>query len=279
MAVTQPSIYSAPFDAIATRYDETFTSSLIGQAQRAAVWRELEKTFQAGDRVLEIGCGTGVDACFLAERGVEVFACDSSAEMITQAERRIRDRGLRSLVHPRQLRAEEIVSLATGRPYDGAFSNFGVLNCLENLAEVGRMLAGLMKPEATCLLCWMGPLCLWEMGWYLAHGNRSKAFRRLKREGVDARLADGALVHVRYPSVKAVAHAFGPHFRLRSIKGIGIAIPPSYLEGWARRRPGWLRVGERADSLLALCPGIRLMGDHVLARLQRVPLSQATQSK
>jgi ubiquinone/menaquinone biosynthesis C-methylase UbiE len=69
MSTAQPQVLAAPFDAVAARYDETFTFSRIGQAQRAAVWRELAKTFQAGDRTLEIGCGTGVDACFLAEIG------------------------------------------------------------------------------------------------------------------------------------------------------------------------------------------------------------------
>lgn len=65
MSAIQQQAYSAPFDAVAARYDETFTRSLIGQAQRSAVWRELEKTFHPGDRILEVGCGTGVDACFL----------------------------------------------------------------------------------------------------------------------------------------------------------------------------------------------------------------------
>lgn len=278
MAVMQSSPYSAPFDAIAAGYDETFTSSLIGQAQRAAVWRELAKTFRAGDRVLEIGCGTGVDACFLADRGVEVLACDSSAEMIAQTERRVRAREVHSLVRPHQLRAEDIAVLSDGRPFDGAFSNFGALNCLGDLSKLGQTLAGLMKPGATCLLCWMGPLCLWEMGWYSAHGDRSKAFRRLKREGVEARLADSASVHVQYPSVKAVTHAFVPHFRVRSVKGIGVAVPPSYLEGWARQRPRWLRACERVDSVLSRIPGIRLLGDHVLVKLQRASLA-STQSK
>lgn len=278
MALTQSAAYSAPFDAIAARYDETFTSSLIGQAQRMAVWRELETTFRAGDRVLEIGCGTGVDACFLADRGVEVLACDSSSEMIALTERKIRDREVQSLVRPHQLRAEDIAKLSAKGPFDGAFSNFGPLNCVGDLTELGRMLASLVKPGATCLLCWMGPLCLWEMGWYLAQGDRSKAFRRLKREGVDARLSDGAVVHVKYPSVKAVARAFAPHFHLKSIKGIGVSIPPSYLEGFARRHPRWLRAWERTDSLLARIPGLRLLGDHVLVRLQRGSL-QAAQGK
>jgi ubiquinone/menaquinone biosynthesis C-methylase UbiE len=72
----------SPFDAVADSYDQGFTFSKIGQAQRAAVWKELSRAFRSGDRVLEIGCGTGIDACFLAERGVSVVACDSSAAMI-----------------------------------------------------------------------------------------------------------------------------------------------------------------------------------------------------
>ena len=59
MAFAQAQIYAAPFDAIAERYDETFTRSKIGRAQRASVWKELERVFRPGDRVLEIGCGNG----------------------------------------------------------------------------------------------------------------------------------------------------------------------------------------------------------------------------
>ena len=101
-AAPQP-IFTAPFDAVAERYDETFTSSIIGRAQRAVVWKELEKTFRAGDRVLEIGCGTGADACFLADRGVYVTATDASAQMIEVTSRRIRTNGLDNFAHPRVL--------------------------------------------------------------------------------------------------------------------------------------------------------------------------------
>src|SRR5580700_6520470 len=93
MSATQP-FYAAPFDAVANRYDETFTSSSIGRAQRLAVWAEMAKVFRPGDRALEIGCGTGVDACFLAERGVQVVASDSSSQMIAVAERRVQQNGL-----------------------------------------------------------------------------------------------------------------------------------------------------------------------------------------
>jgi ubiquinone/menaquinone biosynthesis C-methylase UbiE len=268
MSVTQP-FYAAPFDAVANRYDETFTSSSIGRAQRLAVWAEMAKVFRPGDRALEIGCGTGVDACFLAERGVQVVASDSSSQMIAVAERRVQQNGLQKLVQPLVLRAEDIGTFSTEELFDGAFSNFGVLNCVEDLRWLARDLAKLLKPGATLLLCWMAPYCLWEMLWYLAQGKTDKAFRRLHPDGVTATIGDGSFVRIHYPSVSSLARAFTPEFRLKSVKGIGIAVPPSYLEPWARRHPCWLRLLERADLCMGRCPGVRALADHVLVQLQR----------
>jgi ubiquinone/menaquinone biosynthesis C-methylase UbiE len=265
----QPQIEAVAFDAVASRYDETFTTSKIGQAQRAAVWSELAKTFRRGDRVLEIGCGTGVDASFLAEHGVHVVAFDSSSQMIAVTARRVLESGQQDLVQPRLLRAEEISTLQSDELFDGAFSNFGALNCVEDLRRLAQDLARLLRPGATALLCWMGPYCLWEMIWYLAHGNRDKAFRRLHRDAITARIADGAFVRVRYPPVSLLARVFAPEFRLQSFKGIGVAVPPSYLEITAQRYPRLLRLCERADLGLGKCPGIRTLADHVLLRFQR----------
>jgi len=270
MSAAQQHAYPAPFDAVAPRYDETFSSSLIGQAQRAAVWSELAKTFHPGNRILEIGCGTGIDACFLAERGVQVVASDASSQMIEMATRRIEERHLRKIVRPCVLRAEDISTLPSDESFDGAFSNFGALNCVEDICALAASLARLLKPGAQALLCWMGPYCLWEMVWYFAQGNTDKAFRRLHRDGVTARIADGASLRVHYPSVKFLALIFAPEFRVRSIKGVGIAVPPSYLEPWAERHPRLFNFASEIDSCLARCPGFRLLGDHVLVRLQRV---------
>ncbi len=269
MSVTHSQFTPAPFDAVAARYDQTFTFSAIGQAQRAAVWRELADTFRAGDRVLEIGCGTGIDACFLASRGVAVVACDPSAEMIRVLTQRAAGMDLEKAVQARVLGAEDISSLRAEQRFDGAFSNFGAINCVEDLRKLGNDLGALLKPGAAVVLCWMGPCCLWEQVWYLLHGNREKAFRRFERDGVEARIADGAFVLVRYPSLGHIRRIFAPEFRVKSARGIGVAVPPSYLESWAQRHPRVLGISERADLLLARFPGIRSLGDHVLVRLQR----------
>ena len=274
MSATQPQIYPTPFDAVAARYDEAFTASKIGQAQRASVWRELERTFRLGDRVLEIGCGTAVDACFLAERGVRVIACDSSAQMIAVAARRIQERQLQKLVQPLLLRAENIAALPAPAKFDGAFSNFGALNCVEDLRQLAQDLAQLLRPGATALLCWMGACCLWETIWYLAGANPAKAFRRFRRGRVSARLAEGVSIRIQYFSVRTLARTFAPEFRLESLKGIGVTVPPSYLEPWIQHSPRLLDVAVRADTVLGRCPGIRALADHVLLRFRRLPSTQ-----
>jgi SAM-dependent methyltransferase len=268
LAADKP-LHGAPFDAVADDYDQLFTLSKIGQAQRVSVWTELKKTFRSGHRVLEIGCGTGVDACFLASCGVRVVACDSSQRMLAVAGRRVREAGNSELVQPRLLRAEEMSELRDSRSFDGAFSNFGALNCVKDLRRLALDLGHVLPLGASLLLCLMGPCCLWEIVWYLTHGNPRKAFRRLHSKGVDARLADGAFVHVLYPSIRSVTRMFAPEFRLKSVKGIGVAVPPSYLEPLALRFPRAFALQERADSLLGECPGIRSLADHVLLGFER----------
>jgi SAM-dependent methyltransferase len=269
MSAAQQPVVPAPFDAVAIRYDETFTASKIGRAQRRAVWSELGKAFAPGDRILEIGCGTGVDACFLAERGIRVLACDSSSEMIAVAARRIQETGHQRLVQPLLLRAEDIATLPAGELFDGAFSNFGALNCVADLRRMACDLGRRLPPGRLALLCWMGSCCLWEMIWYLAQGNPEKAFRRRNRNGTTARIAEGVFVQVYYPAVRLLARTFAPEFRLTSFKGIGVAVPPSYLEPWARRHLRWLQLFERADSCIGRGPGIRALADHVLLRFER----------
>lgn len=83
---TLPTRSSAAYwNVVAETYDQVFPETLIGRAQREIVWQELACVFQAGQRILELNCGTGVDAVHLAESGVRVLACDISPRMIELA--------------------------------------------------------------------------------------------------------------------------------------------------------------------------------------------------
>ena len=261
--------YTAPFDAVAAKYDETFTHSLIGWAQRHATWRELDRAFRPGQRVLELNCGTGIDAVHLADRGVEVVACDVSPRMIEVARQRLRRTAPRATIDFRVLATEEIAELQGTGPFDGAFSNFAGLNCVLNLPFVASNLAPLLKPGAPAVLCFAGRYVGWEALWYLLRGNPRKAFRRLQKSPLAARIAEGVSVEIHYPSVREVGRIFTPEFRLRRWKGVGVAVPPSYLEPHAMRFPRVMGVLEGIDRMAGRCPLVRGLADHVLLTFER----------
>ena len=265
-AMTQPR--PAPFDALAESYDRIFTDSLIGRAQRSATWRHLDSTFLPGQRVLELNCGTGVDALHLAERNVQVDAYDASSAMISVANRRLAA-GRRLPVRFEVLATEELGTIDS--VYDGAFSNFGGLNCVKDLRQVADNLARLVRPLGYVVLCLASRFCLWETAWWLAHGKPAKSFRRLRNGGTTAELSPGSVVRVQYPSVHELRRLFAPEFSLLAVHGIGLFVPPSYVEPHARRFPTLLRAAKRLDGLFGSVPFLRGLADHVLLTFRRVP--------
>ena len=256
------------FDTIAESYDSLFTASLIGRSQRAAVWRKAQSVFRAEDRVLELNCGTGTDAFFLASLGLTVTACDASPRMIEQAQRQKASEASRAAVDFRVLCTESLDQLPSDLPFDGAFSNFSGLNCISDLSKTWRLLAHRLRPGAQVLVCLSTRFCIWEILHYLSKRQFHKGLRRC-RGAAEATLG-GNSFPVYYPTLRSLRRSFRPMFRLCSISGIGITVPPSYLESWARRNPAVFRFCEAVDRLFCEWPGIRVIGDHMLLHLERV---------
>jgi 2-polyprenyl-3-methyl-5-hydroxy-6-metoxy-1,4-benzoquinol methylase len=257
----------AAFDRMAGSYDGVFTESAVGRAQRNVVWDVLRRTFRTGDRVLELNCGTGEDALFLAGRGISVLACDASVAMIEVARRRAASSGTMASAQFRVLRNEDLQLLGETPRFDGVLSNFSGLNCVADLQQVGGNLAKLLRPGGAALLCLSTRICLWEIAWHGARANFRKAFRRVGGKSV-ARL-DGVSLPVWYPRIGQVRRAFSPWFRLRSIRAVGLFVPPSYVERWASAHRRILKVLQTMDRRCATWPVLRAVGDHVLLKFER----------
>ncbi len=56
---------------------------------RNLLWERYARLFRPGDAVLDVGCGTGIDALFLARSAVRVVGIDASPSMIAQARARL----------------------------------------------------------------------------------------------------------------------------------------------------------------------------------------------
>lgn len=278
-------VSESPFDSMAADYDRNFTNSAIGTLMRQAVWRRLDVCFRPGDRVLELNCGTGADALYLAQRGVRMLATDVAPAMLDVVRAKVQRAGLEGMVETQRLAIEDLTRRQEDRetsrldaislspclpvswsgPFDGALSNFGGLNCVANLGPVAAGLAACLRPGAMALLCVMGPLLPWEWAWFLRRRQPAKAFRRLRRGGVGWRG-----LTIRYPSIAALRRAFAPWFRLRRASAVGALLPPSYAEGWAARHPRLLSQLNRWERRLEALPPLPWLADHYLLELERL---------
>jgi SAM-dependent methyltransferase len=255
------------FDRLARNYDDTFTRSAIGRAQRNAIWDVLPRFFNSGDRILELNCGTGEDAIFLARRGISVFAYDASPRMVEATRSRVLRESLDGRVQVELLATEDLDTFPQLQLFDGVFSNFSGLNCVADLEATARHLSQLVKPGASIVICLCTRFCFFEILWFLMHGEFRKAFRRTSGRA-RARL-EGFQVRLQYPTLRRLRRIFSPDFKLRFCRGVGIFVPPSYVEPWACKHPRGLRMLESIDRLICDLPGFRVVGDHFLVCFER----------
>jgi len=84
----QPQEVAAMFDGVAAKYDLTNDVLSLGQSRlwRRAVAQALD--VRAGERVLDLGAGTGTSSLPFAAAGAEVVPCDFSIGMLTEGKKR-----------------------------------------------------------------------------------------------------------------------------------------------------------------------------------------------
>jgi ubiquinone/menaquinone biosynthesis C-methylase UbiE len=260
---------SRAFDEIASRYDSQWTDSAIGQLQRKASWRLLDRVFQPGHHVLDLGCGTGVDAVYLTRRGMTVHAIDVAPAMIAIARRRSEEASLCGRLRTQVLGIEDLDFLPGEQVYDGVVSNFSPLNCVADLEPVAAQLHRLVRPGGTLVFCLMTRFCLWETLWYPLRGELKKASRRWRSPQSEARAGSNETFPVYHQSTRDVEAAFAPAFRLIHREGLGIFVPPSDANPALGRFPKLLQAMARLDRVVAAWPGFRSLGDHRLLVFQR----------
>jgi SAM-dependent methyltransferase len=251
------------FDTVAEAYDGQFTRTRIGAAMRAAVWARCAARFRPGFRILEMNCGTGEDARWLASQGMQVLATDISPRMIEVAQRKLSGLAENHAVQFQMLAWEQLGQLQAA-PFDGMLSNFGGLNCVADLTGAAGSLASRLRPGAVAVLCIMGPRVPWEWLWFLAHGRPDAAFRRLRRS------REWSGITVRYPSITATVNAFAAHFRLLRVGAIGALLPPPYTEASLGRYPRLLASLERAERRWEDRWPLPQLADHYLLELERL---------
>ncbi len=91
---------------------------------------------KAGERILDLGCGTGVLTAVIAERGAEVFGIDRSPEMVAQA---------KSKFPALEFEVVDATQMKFAADFDAVFSN-AVLHWIPEAEKVIAGVARALKP-------------------------------------------------------------------------------------------------------------------------------------
>jgi SAM-dependent methyltransferase len=122
------------YDAMASVYDdvtahhdyETWLANLLGV---------LEQNGLRGDRLLDVGCGTGKSFLPMLPRGWQITGCDISRSMLRLARRKVDD-----AVH---LEAADMRALPRLGEFDLVWALDDAINYLLNTEELGQALSGM----------------------------------------------------------------------------------------------------------------------------------------
>lgn len=255
------------FDSVAAVYDGPVGNNALIQRMRRQLWRAVMAELPPRARLLDLGCGTGIDAVYLGRRGYRVLATDWSAAMVERTRVRIAENGLHDAVRAEAIGMHQLGRLA-GERFDGVYSDLGALNCVPDPSIVARACATLLKPGGRIVASVIGRWCPWEQIYYRLRGSAERARLRGAHDSVPVSL-NGHRVWTRYYTPRELYAAFADEFALTSCRGLGLLLPPPYLIHWYKRLGPLFRALGWLDDRLGSVPPLRGVGDHFLIVMTR----------
>ena len=263
------------FDTVAPAYDDLYgpsTNELMAWLRRESITVLLDM-FPKDAHLLEIGCGTGDDAIRLARAGRTILATDISSAMTSITQDKAQSANLDDHIDVMTLAAGELATLPMDRLFDGAYSNFGPLNCEPDLNKFASTLSQLLRAGSTFICSVMAPICPIEIVWFALHLQPGKALRRLKRgwhpAGIIGPGGTRSTVPTRYLSLRALREAFAPDFALEYAMSLPLVLPPPYLNDvYIKNRQLWNALEPLERRLRDRWP-LNRVGDHLLVVMRR----------
>jgi ubiquinone/menaquinone biosynthesis C-methylase UbiE len=256
------------FDSVAADYDGPRGNNALIQEMRAEMWRWLDATFAPGSHLLDLGCGTGLDAVRMAHLGHRVTAIDWSEQMVKRTNERAAQERLETQVEARVAGAHELQRLEGQEKYDGAYSNLGPLNCVPDLSALSRELFRLLRPGAALVFTVIGRICPWEIAHYLHRWKWARLRIRYAHGFVPVGM-NRHTVWTHYYTPLEFYRLLSREFALTHFRGLCLFAPPPYLSWLPDRHPNWHERLWRLDRRVAGCPGLRSMGDHFLVVMRK----------
>ncbi|HVS93570.1 MAG TPA: class I SAM-dependent methyltransferase [Mucilaginibacter sp.] len=248
-------------------FDELYGTDTIIAYKRQRVRSHVLQLLAPGSNILELNCGTGEDALFFAGKGHHVHATDLSEGMLGQLERKVRMHGMDSVISFERCSYTDLPRLKEKGPYDLIFSNFAGLNCTGELDKVLASFSPLLKPAGIVTLVILPKFCLWETMLVFKGKFRTASRRFFSKSGRKARVEENYF-KCWYYNPSYVIKNLKESFELIGVEGLCTVVPPSYIEGFAKKRPKTYNfLKNREDKLKYRWPW-RFIGDYYIISLR-----------
>ena len=193
----------------------------VGRSIRSSSIGSLLGSSSEGDIVLDMGCGTGVEAHILSENGRTVFGFDPSHSMVLAA------RKAAPLAKIVQGSIEDLPNLASKygwKDLDLVFSSLGPLNCIRDLEKAFVDASSLLKVDGRMVLSTMNRHPLLETLGLLLVLRPGKALERNKR--VQMVNVGDRKVRTFYHSYSEIAGSLPGSMKIISVKALPFCLPP-----------------------------------------------------
>ena len=213
-----------------TRIADDYDRLAEGDAwMRAFLWKRYLALFSPGQHVLDVGCGTGSDALFLAHHGRHITGIDISPGMIDQFQDKVEAAGLTDRVTARELSHLELHVLLPQR-FDGILSAFAGLNTVPDLRAFSATAARLLPPGRHLIVHMLNRFSLYEWSLLMMDGRLGDAMALRKKTGRNITIGGKPIRHYLFTPQKTYKNFFKPYFNLDAAYGLGIVRPPRNME-------------------------------------------------
>lgn len=252
------------FSKQSIQYDAEDNANPILVAWRKQVYAHVHQFMKPKSHILELNAGTGIDACHFVNEGHTVHCVELSDGMVKQLKSKIEHFGFHQKLTVHQGSYENLQEV-TGK-FDYVFSDFGGLNCTDDLTKVTRHLPALLHDGAIVTWVIMPPICPWEIMWLLK-GHFKQGLRRFKRYGVMAHL-EGEYFKTYYYSLSNIKKALGKNFKLLKCEGLGVLSPPPSAKNFPVNHPRLYDFLVRLDEKIKSRFPFNRIGDHIIVSFQ-----------
>lgn len=256
------------FSYKATQYD-TFGQGHINLTRmRRRVYEHVERFLRPGDRILELNAGTGTDAVHFASQGFSVHAIDISPGMIQAIAEKQERFNLQGRLTFQNCSFSDL-STIKGQPFQYIFSNFGGLNCVDDLAPVAAQITNVLCPGGRLTWVVMPPFSPWDIALALK-GEFKRAFRRWSPGGTLANV-EGVHFKVCYFTPRQALNALGSDFHFLRLEGLSVFAPPADRKHFALRFPHLYSMLVRLDDALTPHAPFNRWGDFFILTVEYNP--------